>query len=179
MPSDTSRLRPAWSSLLSGAFAVLCLMISGACSSGAKESATAAEQLPEQVFNPHVKEGQTHPPYNSRPATSGWHLSAVVKWGVHDVEIPDEYLVHNLEHGGIGIHYDCPDGCDQLVDDLSRVARRYDKVVMTPYSDMDSRVALTAWTYTDRLDEFDEGRIVDFIEAHMSRPPAPEYSVSP
>ena len=106
-------------------------------------------------------------------------MSAVVKWGVHDVEIPDEYLVHNLEHGGIGIHYDCPDGCDQLVDDLSRVARRYDKVVMTPYSDMDSRVALTAWTYTDRLDEFDEGRIVDFIEAHMSRPPAPEYSVSP
>jgi hypothetical protein len=31
---------------------------------------------------------------------------------------------------------------------------------------MQSRIALTAWTRLDRLEEFDERRIVRFIEAY-------------
>lgn len=29
-----------------------------------------------------------------------------------------------------------------------------------------TRIALTAWSYIDALDDFDEGRILRFIEAH-------------
>jgi len=136
-----------------------------------------AQRLPEQTRNPHVAVGERHPPYNSRPATSGWHHVETVRWGVHDVVIPDEYLVHNLEHGGVGIHYDCPQGCDDLVEELAAIARRYDKTVMSPYQGMDTTIGLTSWTFIDRLDEVDEKRITEFIEAHMSQPPAPEYSV--
>jgi len=134
-------------------------------------------RLPEQPYSTHVELGESHPTYNSIPATSGWHSGFTAKWGVHDTLIPDEVLVHNLEHGGVGIHYDCPAGCPALVQSLEGISGRYGKVVMSPYPDMGITIALTAWTFSDRFDEFDEVRITDFIEAHMSSPVAPEYSV--
>ena len=39
---------------------------------------------------------------------------------------------------------------------------------------MPNKIALTAWTFIDAFDEFDEDRIKDFIKAHESSPNAPE-----
>ena len=53
----------------------------------------------ESQGNSHINEGADHPPYNSMPATSGWHYSqplAPVKWGVHDEFISEEKRLHNL-----------------------------------------------------------------------------------
>ena len=129
----------------------------------------------------HVVQGQEHPEYNSKPATSGWHYNlpiAPVEWGIYDDFVEDEYLLHNLEHGGIGIHYDCPDGCADLVDNLERLVNRSLaenlKVVLSPYPGMDTRIVITAWHFLDGFDEYDEGRIIDFIETHESSPNAPE-----
>ena len=144
-----------------------------------KEYLGQGVKFPEQVYSPHINVGQKHPPYNSKPATSGWHHSNWVKWGVYEIEIPDEYLLHNLEHGGVGIHYNCPQECLGMLDELSRIASKYDKMVVSPYSDMDSRISLTSWTYKDSFDEFNEDRITAFINAHIGKPPAPEYSVPP
>ena len=87
-------------------------------------------------------------------------------------------LLHNLEHGGIGVHYDCPDGCDELVEQLGELVKtaadRGGKVIMSPYPGMDSTISLTAWTFIDPLDIFDEDRIRDFVDAHLSSPNAPE-----
>ena len=128
----------------------------------------------------HIGPDQNHPPYNSVPATSGWHYEeplSPARWGVHTEALEDEVLVHNLEHGGIGVHYDCPDGCDDLVDRLVEIVRRSDKVILSPYPSMDTKIALTAWTFLDTLDEFDLQRIEDFIVAHSSSPNAPEPDV--
>ena len=129
----------------------------------------------------HVAPGKEHPAYSTSPATSGWHYDlpfAPVDWGIYEEYVDDEYLIHNLEHGGIGIHYNCPDGCDELVSDLSRIADRSLaenlKVVLSPYPDMPTRIALTAWTFLDAFEEFDEDRIIEFIETHESSPTAPE-----
>ena len=162
------------------------------------------ERFPELPNLPHVTAGETHPPYNSRPATSGRHYAETAPWGLHDQVLPDELLLHNLEHGGVGIHYDCPEGCDELVTQLSQFAVRSDgdwldryideltaadqaarlrravdldrnyKVVMSPYPEMDTTIALTAWTYMDAFDVFDADRIKDFILANVSSPNAPE-----
>ena len=126
----------------------------------------------------HIEPGQDHPLYNSVPAISGWHFPqplAPVRWGVHTQSLPDENLVHNLEHGGVGVHYDCPEGCDELVDQLADIVRgRGLKVILSPYPGMDTTIALTAWTFIDKFDVFDEQRVRDFIEAHESSPNAPE-----
>ena len=129
----------------------------------------------------HVAPRQEHPPYNSVPATSGWHHPqplAPARWGVHDEALADEVLLHNLEHGGVGVLYNCPEGCETLEGQLAAIVERAVgenlKVIMSPYPDMDSGIALTAWNFLDKFQEFDEDRVKDFISAHESSPNAPE-----
>ena len=74
-------------------------------SSGSSGRGSPGQRLPEQPYSPHVEPGQEHPPYNSVPAASGWHYPFWANWGVHNDVIPNEVLVHNLEHGGVGVHY--------------------------------------------------------------------------
>ena len=145
-------------------------------SSGVVGSEGPGQRLPDQGRQ-HISPGTDHPPYSSVPATSGWHYSAPLApaaWGVHDKELPDEVLVHNLEHGGVGVHYDCPNGCDDLVQELSDIVREFDKVIMSPYPGMDRTIALTAWTFLDEFDDFDEARIREFIRAHEGSSNSPE-----
>src|SRR3989344_5078 len=52
-----------------------------------------------------VAVGASHEAYNSNPPTSGPHYEQPSRWGVSQAELPDEQLIHNLEHGGIWISY--------------------------------------------------------------------------
>ena len=131
----------------------------------------------------HISAGQDHPPYNTVPATSGPHYTrpyAPAPWDIYDQVLPDEVLVHNLEHGGIGVSYNCPDGCDELVKELGDIVSTAVsgglKVIMAPYPGMDTRIALTAWNFIDKFDQLDKNRVQDFITAHESSPNAPEYN---
>ena len=119
--------------------------------------------------NLHIEEGTRSPiAYNSTPPTSGPHYPSLAEWGVHDETLPDELVVHNLEDGGVGVWYNCPEGCPELVDQLAEVVGQYDEgVLMAPYPGMDTRIALTAWTRIDRFEAFDEERVADFIEAYL------------
>lgn len=135
--------------------------------------------------NLHIQSpGSPHPPYNTDPPTSGPHVPYLAKWGVHQVPIPREIQVHNLEDGGVMIQYrcaDCPDlvaKLEQIVLEYQRKAKaeraqtghrhrsRYERLVLAPYPAMDSLIALTAWGRIDPLDVFDEDRIKRFVEAY-------------
>lgn len=118
--------------------------------------------------NPHIQTvNEPHPPYNSDPPTSGPHVSYIAPWGIHTVPIQRELQVHNLEDGGVLVQYNCPQGCPELVEKLKAIVSRYEKhVILAPYPGMDARIALTAWARIDKLDEFDEKRIVRFINAY-------------
>ena len=155
---------------------LIALVTLAACSSS---SDGRGQKFPDQGAT-HIGIGDSHPPYNSVPATSGWHFSTLLApapWDVYAEAIPDEVLTHNLEHGGIGIHYNCPNGCDELVDQLANIARGGGKIVMSPYPGMETRIALTAWNFLDAFDDFDGDRIKDFIDAHESSSNAPEPNV--
>jgi hypothetical protein len=43
---------------------------------------------------------------------------------------------------------------------------------------MDTKIALTAWTFLDQFEVFDEARISDFVSSHESSPNAPEANVA-
>ncbi len=105
--------------------------------------------------------------YNSTPPTSGPHLGGLAPWGVHPQPIPNELQVHNLEDGGVMVQYNCPEGCEDLVAQLAEIVKPFDHgVVLAPYPDMDTRIALTAWTRIDTFDDFDAERIERFIKAY-------------
>lgn len=104
--------------------------------------------------------------YASDPPTSGPHAAGIAAWGIHERPIPKILQIHNLEDGGVLIQYNC-EGCDDLVSKLGDIVRRYpDKVILAPYPGMKTRIGLTAWSYIDAFAEFDERRVVRFIEAH-------------
>ena len=122
--------------------------------------------------------GESHPAYKSVPATSGWHYGppdAPATWGVHTAFIADEVLLQNLAQGGIGLHYNCPEGCPEVVVAFTGLADRYPKIVVSPYEGMAQKIAVTAWTYIDQMDALDLDRIQLFINAHHNSERAPEF----
>lgn len=105
--------------------------------------------------------------YNSTPPTSGPHLGTLASWGIHNEPVPNELQVHNLEDGGVMVQYNCPEGCDDLVSQLTEVVGSYDDhVILAPYPEMESRIALTAWGRIDTFDDFDRERIERFIDEY-------------
>jgi hypothetical protein len=116
--------------------------------------------------NRHISaETDPHEPYNSDPPTSGPHLPYIAPWGVHTRPIPLELQVHNLEDGGVVIQYNCE--CPDLAEKLRGIVRQYDRqVILAPYPSMKSKIALTAWTRLETLDDFDGARITRFIKAY-------------
>src|SRR6266852_2122353 len=122
-------------------------------------------KMPDQG-NVHLRTtADAHDPYNSDPPTSGPHLPYIAPWGVHTRPIQRELQVHNLEDGGVIVQYNCE--CPELVAKLKAIVERYDRnVILAPYLGMKHKIARTAWTRLDTLDELDEGRVTRFIEAY-------------
>ncbi|HXF83617.1 MAG TPA: DUF3105 domain-containing protein, partial [bacterium] len=115
--------------------------------------------------------GEAHGAYFSNPPTSGWHYGAAARWGFYNDELPDELLVHNLEHGGIWISFRDKDDTE-VVDALADLARAYrSKVIVTHRPRNDSRVAVVAWGRLMKLDRFDRDAIADFIQRFRNRGP--------
>tara|TARA_Y100001935_G_scaffold85481_1_gene70982 strand:- start:896 stop:1603 length:708 start_codon:yes stop_codon:yes gene_type:complete len=161
---------------------------------GTRSTANIREPLPfnaggptkalDDQGNQKILVGSSHVPYSTKPATSGPHWAirpdqndlakygSPVKWGKYDEEIPDEALLHNLSHGGIGIHYDCENECKDLIRKLDKLRAGDDKqIVLSPYSGMKSKIALTSWRHVQYLDDFDESAINEFIKAYRDRAP--------
>ena len=144
------------------------------------------------VGQPVADEGRTHvdpsttPTYKFYPPASGPHYSAQgiapVPWQTIDTLQEGQY-VHNLEHGGIAILYDCPSGtaCTTLknalenyVKNLAPAEPTYNevKIVLSPYSrGMQKKVALVAWDYIEFLDGYDQAEITRFYENHVNQGP--------
>ena len=145
-------------------------------------------QLFESLPATHLEEGATFDAYNSVPPTSGPHWEAPSPWGIYGVPIPNERQVHNLEHSGVIIQYNTDDL--ELIRKLRAFARSQTNfpcyLLVAPYPDMPSTIALTAWpgkpgtltsdaTYLpgvlDTMDTYDEERLQDFVDAYRGQGP--------
>jgi hypothetical protein len=148
------------------------------------------------VGDPVADEGRTHvdpsttPSYKSYPPASGPHYSvqgiAPVTWGTIATSsnpLVEGQYIHNLEHGGIAILYNCPSGTDcttlknsleNYVTNLAPIEPTYNsvKVVLSPYSKgMQKKIALLAWDYIEFLDAYDQAEITRFYENHVNKGP--------
>lgn len=65
------------------------------------------------------------------------------------------------------------DQCHQLVDQLMAVyeGKGKRKLIVVPRPNLDSRIALTAWTRIDTFNDFDTARIERFIDAYRDHGP--------
>lgn len=95
----------------------------------------------------HVPEGQKVE-YSTTPPTSGMHWATPAPCGFYPEGLPDERIVHNLEHGHIVVSYNLTNPAEvtelrQVLIDMARyeewgVARSYDKIP-------EGQVAVAAW----------------------------------
>ena len=116
----------------------------------------------------HIAEGSLAI-YNSSPPTSGEHWPTPARCGFYEEQLPDERVVHNMEHGNIVISYNLPLDSDigalrRVLNDIGLnnvwgVARDYDQIPT-------GQVGLSAWGVNDTFLGVDEARIIQFFEAY-------------
>lgn len=158
---------------------------------GAKQH--VGEQLTLEPAN-HVLSGQ--PTYLTDPPASGAHYNlrgqAPVPWGFYAQPYPPDYWLHNLEHGGVVILYQCPqadtkrarlintplscpDSQAPVQTYMSSAPKdalfRELKIVATPYPVPGHRFAIVAWGWRLFMDTWDPGLAEKFYEAHVDNGP--------
>ncbi len=113
--------------------------------------------------------------YQDSPPVSGQHAAQPTFCGVHAQPIPNETMVHNLEHGSIGLLYR-PDTNPDDIKTLESIVGEYeDNVFSMPYEGtMDSPITIAAWGHTMGLDAADADSVRQFIEEFRHGGDAPE-----
>jgi Protein of unknown function (DUF3105) len=152
-------------------------------------SGTVGTPVPDEGRN-HIDPSTTWT-YKSYPPASGPHYSAQgiapVPWqtiATSSSPLVEGQYIHNLEHGGTAILYNCPSGsdCTTLTNQLQNYVQNLAppepqfnevKLVMTPYSrGMGThKIALVAWDYIEFLDSYDQAEITRFYENHADQGP--------
>ena len=142
--------------------------------------------IPSELHFPASSvDGQTHVPvgtrvttYKSNPPVSGPHWSqagvAPIDWGIYSQPIADEILVHNLEHGGILIHYGigiAPEIVDQLKEFVQGQRAGVVGFVLAPRVNLPAPIVLSAWEYYLPLLSYDEEAMEFFVRTHYDQGP--------
>lgn len=156
----------------------LVIIIGGVWFSGRQDAKTEeqlskpmmGEKMPDQG-GVHVSQGKEHPAYNSNPPTSGWHWAGTAGPGIKDEPVPDELILHSMEHGAavVWYHEELESGEVDKIKEAFNTASG--KKIMLPRKDLDVPVALTSWGYLLKLETIDSETIVAFIEANNDRAP--------
>ena len=138
--------------------------------------------LPNAADHSDVPALTTKPKWNSSPPTSGPHYGQTAVWGFYDEQVPLVQTTHNLEHGGVVIHYG-PDVPAAEVDALRTWYNENDEpngLVVSPLSTNGDKITLSAWTAPDAstgtqdrgsgwlatCKTFDDGAFSAFIGEH-------------
>ncbi len=127
----------------------------------------------------HVKRGEAHTEYNSNPPTSGYHWGEGVGGaGIHETEVPDELLVHSLEHGAVILSYKSDLSEEQLTFLKEAFNKTSGKKIMVPRKNLNVDVALTSWGRLQEIPQVNltqavviEKEIKDFIETNSDKGP--------
>lgn len=129
----------------------------------------------------------TKPRWNSNPPTNGPHYVQTAVWGFYDrdEDVPLVQTTHNLEHGGVIVHYG-PQVPDAQVE---RIRGWWEDdpngLIAAPLPSNGNKATLTAWTAPDEASgtaepgrgylatcpTFDEGAFDAFVEEHRFQGP--------
>lgn len=138
---------------------------------------------------------QAKPKWNSSPPTSGPHWGSQAIWGFYDEPVLLVQSVHNLEHGGVVIHY----GPDVPQAEVDKLRAFYDEdpfgLIVASLPSNNDKITLSAWTvpgsatggsergrgWLARCSTFDESAFSAFLDAHRYKGPErlPPESLAP
>ena len=126
----------------------------------------------------HIEVG-TAADYAHFPPSSGSHYGQIPDWGFYRDPVPPEYFVHNLEHGGIVILYNCPTACPDsekvfvtlLNSAPAETTFNEVKILVSPNAKIDSPVIALAWGWELDLPQTDLDLLLGFYNRHVNQGP--------
>lgn len=124
----------------------------------------------------HVEDG-AEVEWAAEPPTSGDHSVVWEGWGEKiGSPVPRSRWIHNLEHGGVVLLYNCPESapCDEEIGVLERVIGECPdlRILLTPdpllhAGEVDPpRFAAVSWTWVYETDAPDLDTLACFVEQH-------------
>lgn len=143
-----------------------------------KAAARAASAAGCTAVQEVANEGREHKPgtetppdlYKSNPPTSGDHSGQPATWGSYNEETPAANLLHNLEHGGIVIHY--KDQSDEQIDALASLVDGYaDGVISNPNPKIETPIAIASWDRKQGCKTFSADAVAGYIRQYCSKAP--------
>jgi hypothetical protein len=157
----------------------LLVAAAGCGGGGASDTNEADGEIPGVEIVRITSNGHTQGrvDYDRHPPAGGDHNPAAAPCGFYDEAIPDEYVVHSLEHGAVWLAYSPSLSAADLAV-VRRLTRAEANVIATPHPDLPAGVAVvaTAWARQLPLDSVRDPRLGRFVELYRLGSQAPEGS---
>lgn len=119
--------------------------------------------------------------YGHYPPSSGMHFGQYLNWGMYSDEVPPEFWVHSLEHGGVVILYNCAkaDDCAKTKQTLKNFYNAAPpesvfnkvKIMITPNSKITYQVTALAWGYELNLGDVNQEALLNFYQKYVNKGP--------
>lgn len=108
--------------------------------------------------------------YDISPPAGGPHDQywAACNGVVYPAAVRNENMVHSLEHGAAWITYDPARISGDAIEALRTRAADQPYTIMSPYPGLDSPISLQSWGHQLKLDQPDDARIDQFLQALRS-----------
>ncbi|MBA3757527.1 DUF3105 domain-containing protein [Candidatus Saccharibacteria bacterium] len=145
---------------------------------------SSSSKVPEGQKQPdkgrqHLAQGQTFN-YSTVFPTSGTHAEQPAPWAAYKQEIPNEIVVHNMEHGGLVISYR-PDMPKATIEKLEKIfSKPYSnpkftpsKAIVMPGSKNDRLIIIRSWNRILKLDSYNEKTLTDYYLKNVNKSPEP------
>jgi hypothetical protein len=122
----------------------------------------------------HVAD-ETQVTYSTDPPLWGDHWNGAAAPGYYEEPLPEERLVHSLEHGNVVLYYDKSKLSAAELEAVKALTLKYkdpwSAVIAVPRTDAKHAVILTAWEVALRLEKYDAGRVDKFVDAYRGKGP--------
>lgn len=116
--------------------------------------------------------------YDQDPPVGGAHNPTWLNCGFYEDPVPNENVVHALEHGVVWITYDAARTQAEELEVLRALAAE-PEVIVSPYQGLgDTPVVASAWGAQLRLGSAIDARLPQFVDAYRDGAAAPEPAAS-
>jgi hypothetical protein len=183
---EKRRRKALQTKLIWGGLGVLVVIVLGYIVLQGARPAVGEEIAIPANYEDHVEEGADPGPYPSNPPAGGRHYAREFDAGFYDetspqaqLQYPEGYIGHNLEHGYVIFWYNCSilseANCTKLKSEIKAVMDDFGgfKLIAFPWESIDIPVAMTSWGRLQQFESFDPKIAAAFVEGNRNKAPEP------
>lgn len=172
-PVQEKKSTPPWVSyVLWGAGAIALIVLLTLAFGGLQSSNVDAPEGVQRFTNLDRTHAEGAISYEQDPPVGGAHAPVWLNCGYFSDPVPNETVVHSLEHGIVWIAYD-PALDEDSIDELRGYAGE-PQVIVSPYPGLDAAVSLQTWGNQLKLNDVNDERLDQFVRALKDGPDTPE-----